>query len=407
MIGMAFTGTGKSLVFQIPVLCLALEEEKKMPIINGEGPFGLLVVPSHELAIQNFEILNTFGKALLDAGYPAIRIMLCIGGMDLREQLDQTRRGVHIVVGTPGRLSDLLTRGRINLSMCRFITLDECDRLLEPAFENEIRNIFAHTAARHQTLLFSATMPKKVQDFIKEALIRPIIVNVGRAGAANLDVVQEVEYVKQEAKLVYLLECLKKTSPPVLVFCENKNDVDDVYEYLLLKGVDAAALHGGKDQEERAQAVEKFKTGKKDVLVATDVAAKGLDFPDVKHVINYDMPKDIESYVHRIGRTGRCGKTGLATSFVNRSQDPTTLLDLKYLLMEAKQYVPSFLKSLKDPNEFQGECSYCGGLGHRVTNCPKLETQKLKSLSASHTTREILHNAGRFGGTTNLGGGDL
>ena len=171
-------------------------------------------------------------------------------------------------------------------------------------------------------------MPKKIQDFAKSALVKPVVVNVGRAGAASLDVIQEVEYVKQEAKIVYLLECLQKTAPPVLIFAENKNDVDDIYEYLLLKNVEAVAIHGGKSinlknfkiisiymyyikyfyffiylficipiaQEEREYAIRMFKEGKKDVLVATDVASKGLDFAGIQHVINYDMPKEIEDY---------------------------------------------------------------------------------------------------------------
>merc|ERR1712146_661897 len=135
-----------------------------------------------------------------------------------------------------------------------------------------------------------ATMPKKIQNFAQTALVNPVTVNVGRAGAANLDVIQEVEYVKQEAKIVYLLECLQKTAPPVLIFCENKADVDDIHEYLLLKGVEAVSIHGGKDQVERNEAIQLYKEGKKDVLVATDVAAKGLDFSDIQHVINFDMP---------------------------------------------------------------------------------------------------------------------
>jgi len=222
---------------------------------------------------------------------------------------------------------------------------------------------------QRQTLLFSATMPKKIQNFAKSALVSPVVVNVGRAGAANLDVIQEVEYVKQEAKIVYLLECLQKTRPPVLVFCENKADVDDIHEYLLLKvsyllnygycelvidnnlwqGVEAVAIHGGKDQEDREYAIRAFKEGKKDVLVATDVASKGLDFPDVQHVINFDMPKEIENYVHRIGRTGRCGKTGVATTFINKNQSEAILLDLKHLLIEAKQKVPPVLAAIEEP----------------------------------------------------------
>ena len=223
-----------------------------------------------------------------------------------------------------------------------------------------------------------ATMPTKIQNFARSALVKPVTVNVGRAGAANLDVIQEVKYVKQEAKIVYLLECLQKTPPPVLVFCENKADVDDIHQYLLLKGVEAVAIHGGKDQEEREYAISSFKAGKNDVLVATDVASKGLDFPDIQHVINYDMPAEIENYVHRIGRTGRCGKTGIATTFTNKNQSETTLLDLKHLLQEAKQRIPPVLAELNDPME-DGDtistasgvkgCAYCGGLGHRIRDC--------------------------------------
>jgi ATP-dependent RNA helicase DDX41 len=144
-------------------------------------------------------------------------------------------------------------------------------------------------------------MPKKIQNFAKSALVKPVTVNVGRAGAANVDVVQEVEYVKPEMRIPQLLETLQKTPPPVLVFAEKKQDVDSIHEYLLMKGVEAVSIHGGKEQEERTWAVDKFKSQEKDVLVATDVASKGLDFPDVQHVINYDMPEDIENYVHRIG----------------------------------------------------------------------------------------------------------
>jgi len=256
--------------------------------------------------------------------------------------------------------------------------LDEADRLIDLGFEEDVRTVFDYFKHQRQTVLFSATMPKKIQEFAMSALVKPVIVNVGRAGAANLDVIQEVEYVKSEAKIVYLLECLQKTAPPVLIFAGSVGGVDDIHEYLLLKGVDAVAIHGQKDQGERQDAIRMFKEGKKDVLVATDVASKGLDFPDVQHVINYDMPKEIEDYVHRIGRTGRCGKTGVATSFINREVDETLLLDLKHLLIEAKQKVPPVLQTLHDPTGSYVEvskikgCAYCGGLGHRILECPKL-----------------------------------
>ncbi|XP_078167881.1 DEAD-box ATP-dependent RNA helicase 35-like [Carex rostrata] len=393
MIGIAFTGSGKTLVFVLPLIMVALQEEIMMPIVSGEGPFGLIVCPSRELARQTFDVIELFLSPLRECGYPEIRPLLCIGGVDMRTQLETVKKGVHIVVATPGRLKDLLAKKRMNLDNCRYLTLDEADRLVDLGFEDDIREVFDHFKAQRQTLLFSATMPTKIQNFAKSALVKPVTVNVGRAGAANLDVIQEVEYVKQEAKIVYLLECLQKTPPPVLIFCENKADVDDIHEYLLLKGVEAVAIHGGKDQEDREYAIASFKSGKKDVLVATDVASKGLDFPDIQHVINYDMPAEIENYVHRIGRTGRCGKTGIATTFINKNQTETTLLDLKHLLQEAKQRIPPVLAELNDPMEEDEEaitnasgvkgCAYCGGLGHRIKDCPKLEHQKSMAIAGS------------------------
>ncbi|CAM9877838.1 unnamed protein product [Discosporangium mesarthrocarpum] len=255
-----------------------------------------------------------------------------------------------------------------------------------------------HFKQQRQTLLFSATMPQKFQDFAKDVLVKPVLVNVGRAGAANLD---EVEYVKQEAKIVYLLECLQKTAPPVCIFCEKKQDVDDIHEYLLLKGVDAVSIHGGKEQDERNEAIKLFKEGAKDVLIATDVAAKGLDFPDIQHVVNFDMPSEIENYVHRIGRTGRCGKTGVATTFINKMVEESALLDLKHLLMEAQQRVPPVLMALDDPVEDAAEvdgvkgCAFCGGLGHRITDCPKIDKDARRIGGAR---KDALADTGGYGG---------
>ncbi|KAK3411081.1 DEAD-box ATP-dependent RNA helicase 35 [Eucalyptus grandis] len=404
MIGIAFTGSGKTLVFVLPMIMIALQEEMMMPIAHGEGPFGLVVCPSRELARQTYEVVEQFLVPLREAGYPELRALLCIGGVDMRSQVEVVRKGVHIVVATPGRLKDMLAKKKMNLDNCRYLTLDEADRLVDLGFEDDIREVFDHFKAQRQTLLFSATMPTKIQNFARSALVKPVTVNVGRAGAANLDVIQEVEYVKQEAKIVYLLECLQKTPPPVLIFCENKADVDDIHEYLLLKGVEAVAIHGGKDQEEREYAISSFKAGMKDVLVATDVASKGLDFPDIQHVINYDMPAEIENYVHRIGRTGRCGKTGIATTFINKNQSETTLLDLKHLLQEAKQRIPPVLAELNDPMEDIEEvanasgvkgCAYCGGLGHRIRDCPKLEHQK--SMQIANSRKDYFSNGGYKG----------
>lgn len=386
VIGIAFTGSGKTLVFALPMVMLALEQEQKMPLVGGEGPFGAIICPSRELARQTYDSVVDYCESLKKGGFPELRPMLAIGGIDMRDQLTMLRQGLHCVTATPGRLMDMLEKKRFNFDLCRYLVLDEADRIMDMGFEEDLRNIMDFFNNQRQTLMFSATMPKKIQNFAQTALVRPVTVNVGRAGAANLDVIQEVEYVKQEAKIVYLLECLQKTAPPVLVFCESKVDVDDIHEYLMLKGVEAVSIHGSKDQEERNFAIQSFKNGSKDVLIGSDVAAKGLDFPDVQHVINYDMPKEIENYVHRIGRTGRCGKTGVATTFINKSSDESILLDLKHLLMEAKQRIPPVLMALDDPTEEMIEvkgvkgCAYCGGLGHRVGNCPKLESTRKKKM---------------------------
>jgi len=380
MIGIAFTGSGKTLVFALPLIMRALQFEMALPLTRGEGPVGLIVCPSRELARQTYEVITHFTTHLAQSGhYPHLNTLFCIGGIQLTDQLQAMKSGViHMVVATPGRLLDMLQKKKLTLNNCQYLALDEADRLVDLGFEEDIRTLFDFFTHRRQTVLFSATMPKKIQEFALSALIRPLIVNVGRAGAANLDVIQEVEYVKKENRLVYLLEALQKTAPPVLIFASNQSDVDEIHEYLLLKGVEAVAIHGGKGQDERLRAVDQFKGRLKDVLVATDVASKGLDFADVQHVINYNMPNEIEDYVHRIGRTGRRGRTGVATTFINRECAETILLDLKHLLNEAKQKVPPVLASMEDTRVGGGgagvgvACQYCGGLGHSVLDCPKL-----------------------------------
>ncbi|GAA5912900.1 hypothetical protein JCM5296_003899 [Sporobolomyces johnsonii] len=392
MIGIAFTGSGKTLAFSLPLLMFALEEEKRLPFVQGEGPVGIIICPSRELARQTYEGLCEMATLMEQGGYPQVRALLCIGGINMSEQSRALASGFHMVVATPGRLQDMLEKRKFTLSGCKYLCMDEADRMIDMGFEDDVRNIMSFFKHQRQTLLFSATMPKRIQDFAQQSLVQPIVVNVGRSGAANLNIIQEVEYVKQEAKMVYLLECLQKTAPPSIIFSDNKNEVDDIQEYLLLKGVEAVAIHGSKTQEEREYAIKAFKSGQKDVMVASGVASKGLDFSEIQHVINFSMPKEIEDYVHQIGRTGRSGKTGIATTFVNMQTAEQTLLDLKYLLMEAKQKVPPFLLSIEDPNvgadgKLVG-CANCGGLGHSIANCPKLEENQRRTVAAHMGARD-------------------
>lgn len=396
MIGIAFTGSGKTTVFTLPMIMAALQEETRMPLEKGEGPVGLILCPSRELARQTEEIIKGFAEALVADGHPRLTSMLLIGGIDTKSQFDAIgNRGIHMIVATPGRLKDMLHRRRINFDVCRYFCLDEADRMVDLGFEEDIRDILSYFKSGRQMVMFSATMPAKIKSFAESALIDPVEVNVGRAGATNLDIIQEVDYVKEESKLPALLDALQKTAPPVLIFAENKKDVDTIHEFLLVKGVEAAAVHGSKDQEERSWAIDEFKAGRKDVLIATDVASKGLDFADVQHVINYDMPSEIENYVHRIGRTGRRGRTGVATTFINKDTAESVLLDLKHLLQEAKQRIPPMLQTMYDPMEELKEleavsgtkgCVYCSGLGHRIADCPKLRADT-REQSRKHTDR--------------------
>lgn len=270
MIGIAFTGSGKTLAFCLPLIMLALEDESKLPFVRGEGPVGVILCPSRELASQTYENVVQWAEALSNSGsYPRLNTLLCMGGISMSEQSHVLSKGIHIVVATPGRLIDMLEKRKLNFDCCKFFCMDEADRMVDLGFEDDVRNIMSffkvmivlrllmdsdsdvRPQSQRQTLLFSATMPRKIQDFAQQSLIRPVLVNVGRAGAANLDVLQVVEYVKQEAKMVYLLECLQKTAPPVIVFSDNKNEVDDIQEYLLLKGVEAVAIHGSKSMFSR------------------------------------------------------------------------------------------------------------------------------------------------------------
>ncbi|CAM9300314.1 unnamed protein product, partial [Lampetra planeri] len=352
MIGIAFTGSGKTLVFTLPIIMFSLEQEKRLPFFKREGPYGLIICPSRELARQTHSIIEYYCKLLEEEGAPHLRTALCIGGMCVKEQMEVVKHGVHMMVATPGRLMDLLQKKMVSLDICRYLALDEADRMIDMGFEEDIRTIFSYFKGQRQTLLFSATMPKKIQNFAKSALVKPITINVGRAGAASLDVIQVCSSSAVSFGLISMVtHILCVPEQEVLIFAEKKADVDAIHEYLLLKGVEAVAIHGGKDQEERTKAIEAFKEGKKDVLVATDVASKGLDFPAIQHVVNYDMPEEIENYVHRIGRTGRSGKTGIATTFINKGCDESVLMDLKALLLEAKQKVPPVLQVLQMGDE--------------------------------------------------------
>lgn len=212
----------------VQVIMFALDQEVKMPFIRGEGPYGVVMCPSRELARQTYDVVKEFVDCLAHSGAGRLCVALAMGGVNVNEFL-QGHAGCHIAVATPGRFLDMLNKKRFTLDVCRYMCLDEADRMIDLGFEEDIRTLFSYFKGQRQTIMFSATMPAKIRDFASSAMVNPVIVTVGQTGAANLDVIQEVEYVKQEAKVMYLLECLQKTPPPVLVFSAKKGEVDDMY----------------------------------------------------------------------------------------------------------------------------------------------------------------------------------
>lgn len=304
MLGIANTGTGKTGAFLIPVIEQLLEKNQK--------PFALVVVPTRELAVQVEEEFRSITKGL------KLFSACFIGGTNINKDMQTLRRDSNIVIGTPGRLLDLVSRKLLDLRKFNTLILDEFDRMLDMGFVNDIKRILSGMHVRKQTMLFSATLDKTQERLISEILIDPVTVKVSNGVSTGDHIDQEVIHVGQgEDKFAMLKDMLDQGQfSKVLVFEETKHRVSRLCKKLNKSGIRSGEIHGNKSQNARQRALEEFKSGKTDVLVATDVAARGIDVSDVTHVINYQMPMTFDSYIHRIGRTGRNGKTGKAFTFV-------------------------------------------------------------------------------------------
>jgi ATP-dependent RNA helicase RhlE len=311
IIGLAQTGTGKTAAFVLPLLHL-LEAGQK----DGERhqhPRALVLTPTRELAQQVHEAVDTYGQ------FVKLRTIAVYGGVDMDKQLKLLRRGVDVVIATPGRLLDHLQRGSINLSSVQVLVLDEADRMLDMGFIRDVRTIIAAVPADRQTMLFSATMPDEISALAEEVLRNPETVEVGER-TNPVDTIEQHFYTAgQEVKtalLLFALEAEKMES--VLVFSRTKHGADKIARRLDRGGVATTAIHSNRTQGQRDRALDAFKSGKVKVLVATDIAARGLDVSGISHVVNYDIPHQAEDYIHRIGRTGRAGAAGDAITFVSR-----------------------------------------------------------------------------------------
>ena len=305
LIGLAQTGTGKTGAFLIPLIHNLLKKDASKHV--------LVVSPTRELALQTDSEFRSIASGL------KLYSTCIIGGTSVRRDIENLRRPGHIIIGTPGRLADMVRQGALDLRRFSVLVLDEFDRLLDMGFAPEIERLVGGMSRRNQTVLFSATEDKSQQRIIDGLVENPYVVKVrtGNISAANIE--QEIVSVKDgEKKIEVLLEMMRDDSfEKVLVFVDTKRGVSRICRDLRRGGITADEIHGDKSQNYRVKALESFRNRKIKVLVATDVAARGLDISQVSHVINFQQPKDMESYIHRIGRTGRAGASGRAITFVN------------------------------------------------------------------------------------------
>ncbi|MFA6781800.1 MAG: DEAD/DEAH box helicase [Sedimentibacter sp.] len=307
ILGCAQTGTGKTAAFAIPII----------QNIHGQGNKGLsrkiqslILTPTRELAVQIEESFKTYGR------YTNLKYCTVYGGVSQKPQTEKLRRGVDVLVATPGRLIDLINQRQVNLSNVSMFVLDEADRMLDMGFIHDVKKIISCIPKKRQTQFFSATMPKEITELVNSIVVNPVKVSVTPASSTVDKIKQSVYFVDKANKkklLVYLLK--NKNIDSALVFTRTKHEADKVEKDLKANKITAQAIHGDKSQSARQMALNNFKSGKIKVLVATDIAARGIDIDELSHVINYNLPNISETYIHRIGRTGRAGLGGTSISF--------------------------------------------------------------------------------------------
>lgn len=313
VMGLAQTGTGKTLAFGVPLVAQMLNNNSSRP--KPKSVRGLVLAPTRELANQIAVELRT-----LTEGTP-IGTMVVVGGKNIQTQTNKLKSGTDLLVATPGRLIDLMERRALTLSDTTFLVLDEADLMLDMGFLPSLRKVVKMLPKKRQTMLFSATMSKNMNEVASSYLTNPVRVEVARAGKTADKVTQKLHYVAKPDKgamLIDLIRCHKEDR--ALVFGRTKHGMEKLSKKLINAGFKAGSIHGNKSQPQRDRAIEAFKSGEIKVLVATDVAARGLDIPDVKHVYNYELPNVPEAYVHRIGRTARAGKEGAAVAFCSMEE---------------------------------------------------------------------------------------
>lgn len=298
VIGRAQTGTGKTAAFCIPVVSRFIND----PFLGA-----LILVPTRELALQIIEVLRQFSSVV-----PQLKTALLIGGVDMGRQIRDLRQNPAVIVATPGRLMDHLRRKSVNLERVGMLVLDEGDRMLDMGFEPQINQIFKFVRPERQTMLFSATMPDRVQKLVKKYLNQPKFISVGEESKPVGKINHRILQISRQKKQDVLLDELNARAGSVLIFVNTKHGTNRLTTYLEEYGYAVTRIHGGRSQGQRNQALQGFRSGRFRIMVATDVAARGIDVPNIAHVINFELPRDHEDYIHRIGRTARAGAEGEA-----------------------------------------------------------------------------------------------
>jgi len=326
--GCAQTGTGKTAAFAIPLLQLMHEEQLKAPQAHRTIQ-ALVLTPTRELAIQIEESFKAYGR------YLNLRHLVVFGGVSQVSQVNSLRRGIDILVATPGRLLDLMQQGHVNLKEIKYLVLDEADRMLDMGFVHDVKRIIAKLPAKKQTLFFSATMPPEINALANSLLHNPVKVEVTPV-SSTVDAIQQYIYFTQKENKSFLLKHVLSDDSikTALVFTRTKHGADKLVKFLVKSGIRAEAIHGNKSQGARQIALKNFKNRTTRVLVATDIAARGIDIDDLTHVFNYELPEVPETYVHRIGRTGRAGASGHALSFCDY-EEKALLKDIQKLISKS------------------------------------------------------------------------
>jgi len=326
VLGSAQTGTGKTAAFAIPIIQHLSNGQKK---INGKSTIlSLVLTPTRELAIQIGESFTEYGK------YTNVKNTVIFGGVSQRSQTNILSRGVDVLVATPGRLMDLMNQGYISLEDVKYFVLDEADRMLDMGFIHDIKKILAKLPREKQSLFFSATMPKNILELSQKILVNPKKVAVNPVSSTAETIQQYLYTTNRTNKGDLLLHILKNPNiDKVLLFSRTKHGADRIVRKLLKKSIQCAAIHGDKSQNQRQKALELFKVGTVRILVATDIAARGIDIDKLRYVINYDIPNEPETYVHRIGRCGRAGEEGIAIS-ISEPEENQYIRDIEKLIKQ-------------------------------------------------------------------------